>query len=104
MKAVMALMALTLSTTVFASGDIYKWTGSVDGNWNTNDVANWTLNGTASKWINWSNALIDDSAAQKTITTPEWGGENPSATLLVVSNETSEIGRASCRERVYSGV
>lgn len=105
MKAEMTLMALTLSTTVFASGDLYKWTGAVNGNWTTDDVANWSLDGTASKWINWSNALIDDSATQKTITTPEWGGENPSATLLVVSNETSDITIVSSRgsQDTYTG-
>ena len=105
MKTGMTMMALTLAATVFASGDLYKWTGSVDGNWNTNDVANWSLNGTPSKWVNWSNALIDDSAVQKTITTPEWGGENPSATLLVVSNETSDITIVSSRgsQDTYTG-
>ena len=105
MKTGMAMMVLTLATTVFASGDLYKWTGSVNGNWTTDNVANWSLNGAACSWVNWSNALIDDSAAQKTITTPEWGGENPSATLLVVSNETSDIMIVSSRggQNSYTG-
>lgn len=105
MKTGMTMMVLTLATTVFASGDLYKWTGSVNGNWTADNVANWSLNGAACSWVNWSNALIDDSAAQKTITTPEWGGENPSATLLVVSNETSDIMIVSSRggQNSYTG-
>lgn len=105
MKAGMTLMALALSSTVFASGDLYKWTGAVNGNWTTDDVKNWTLNGTASKWINWSEALIDDSATVKTIVTPEWGGENPSASVLIVSNETSDITFSSSRKQpdTYTG-
>ncbi len=105
MKTGMTMMALTLATAVFASGDLYKWTGSVDGNWTTDNVVNWSLNGTACGWVNWSDALIDDSATRKTITTPEWGGENPSATLLVVSNETSDITIVSSRgsQNTYTG-
>jgi len=105
MKAGMTLMALAISSTAFAVGDLYKWTGAVNGNWTTDDVANWTLDGTSCKWINWSEALIDDSATTKTIVTPEWGGENPSATLLVVSNESSAIVFQSSRKTqdTYTG-
>lgn len=90
MKVSMTLMALTLSSTVFASGDLYKWTGAVNGNWNATD-ANWAVGGASTTFANGSDVLIDDSAQGTTLDAQVWGNPTPSAGMLVVSNETKNI-------------
>jgi autotransporter-associated beta strand protein len=54
-------------TMEIADGELVKWTGAIDDQWDVNATVNWDLNGSPTTFFNLDSVLFDDSASVQDI-------------------------------------